>query len=94
MSYEEKSRISPRPHNISLEDRKRLSLSGVEDVESFDESQISMKTSGGRLIISGEGLNIGKLDLNSGEVTVSGLVTELCYEDASPSGSLWSRLFH
>ena len=93
MVYEEKSRGSSRPHNIILEDRSHLSVSGVEDVDSFDDRQIVVRTEKGSLILRGSGLHIGKLSLETGELVVTGLFTDFGYEETAPSGSLWSRLF-
>ena len=94
MAYDERKISAQKPHTLSLEERKSLSVSGVERVDSFDEREIVMLTSGGSLIIRGSDMHMGKLDLVSGEATVTGLITELCYEEVAPSGSLWARLFH
>ena len=94
MAYEERMVTAAKPHSISLADRKSLSVSGVERVDSFDEREIVMLTSGGSLIIRGSDMHMGRLDLVSGEAAVTGIITELCYEEVAPSGSLWARLFH
>lgn len=94
MAYDERKISAQKPHSLSLEERKSLVISGVERVDSFDEREIVMLTSGGSLIIRGSDMHMGKLDLVSGEATVTGLITELCYEEVAPSGSLWARLFH
>ncbi len=94
MAYEERRVNVPKPHSISLEDRKNLNINGVERVDSFDEHEIIMLTAGGNLIIRGSDLHMGKLDLVSGEASVNGLISELCYEEVAHSGSLWARLFH
>lgn len=93
MAYDEKLRTTAKAHHIIMEERSKLSITGVEDVASFDEDEIIMRTSQGNLIVRGSGLHIGKLTLDSGEVSIDGLVSELCYEETSGSGSLWSRLF-
>lgn len=93
MVYEDKTKLPSKPHNVILEDRERLSVSGVEDVDSFDERQIIMRTSKGNLILRGSNLHIDRLDVDSGELAVTGLVTDLGYEETAPGGSLWSRLF-
>ncbi len=93
MLYEEKEKLSVKPHNVIMEDRTRLSVSGVIDVESFDDRQIIAKTSKGNFIIRGSDLHIDKLSLDSGELAVNGLITDLGYEETAPGGSLWSRLF-
>ena len=72
-------------HRLELEGRERLTVSGVEDVERFDESTIVMATCAGTMVISGEGLHIGNVD---------GRIDAVSYEDApAPRMSLLSRLF-
>lgn len=93
MSYEASAKPAAAPHNLTMEDRKKLKLSGVEEVESFDDKEVVMLTTGGCLVIRGEGLSIGKLDTVSGQVDVSGHINELSYEEPA-TGGLWSRLFH
>ncbi len=93
MAYDERALGAAKPHSISLDERKALCINGVERVDSFDEYEIIMLTTGGNLIIRGDELHMGKLDLVAGEAMVTGLISELCYEDVSTSGSLWSRLF-
>ena len=93
MANEEKLRQPAKAHNIILEDRERLSVSGVCDADSFDDRQIVAKTVKGTLIMRGSDLHIDKLSLDTGDLVVTGLVTELGYEETAPSGSLWQRLF-
>ena len=94
MAYDDRKVSVQKPHSLSLDERKNLSISGVERVDSFDEREIVMLTSGGSLIIRGSDMHMGRLDLVSGEAAVTGIITELCYEEVAPSGSLWARLFH
>ena len=94
MAYEESKKAVQRPHSVILEERKKLSVSGVEDVESFDDTRIIMRTVCGALLLKGSDLKIDRLSLETGEVGVTGLVTELSYEEVAPSGSLWTKLFH
>lgn len=93
MVYEEKEKFANMPQNIILEDRSRLSVTGVLDVDSFDDRQIVAKTVKGSLILRGNDLHIDKLSLDTGDLTVTGLITDLGYEETAPSGSLWQRLF-
>lgn len=69
-------------HRLELIGRERLIVSGVEDVERFDETGIVMSTSAGILVITGEELHIGKLSLDGGELHVDGRVDSVAYEDA------------
>ena len=81
-------------HRLELVGRERLMVSGVEDVERFDETGIIMSTSTGTLVITGEDLHIGKLSLDGGELHVDGRVDSVSYEDDGPSrGGFFSRLF-
>ena len=81
-----------KPHILTLDNRKLLTLSGVEDVSGFDEQTINVKLSDATLVVKGAGLHISKLSLESGDVVIDGLITSLQYLGAS-SGSLRSRVF-
>lgn len=81
-------------HNITLEERERLCVSGVEEVESFDENTIVMVTAGGPLVVRGNGLHIEQLSLDGGQLRVEGQVESLTYEDERMGrGGLLARLF-
>ena len=82
-------------HRLELVGRRRLTVTGVEDVERFDDSCIVLATCVGTMIISGEELHIGKLSLDGGELHVDGEIDAVTYEDAPAAqrGSLLSRLF-
>lgn len=81
-------------HRLELVGRERLTVTGVEDVERFDESGIVMSTSAGILVISGEELHIGKLALEGGELHVDGRIDAVTYEEESGGRGGWfSRLF-
>ena len=68
-------------HHIILEEREQLVISGVEEVESFDESAIYLTTAQGPLEIQGEGLHIEKLSLDGGDLKVEGDIDAVTYED-------------
>lgn len=95
MAYEEKEKLklAVKPHSVSMDDRCRLNVTGVDDVESFDEATIVMNTSQGNLIVRGSGLHIGKISLDVGEIKVEGMITDLNYEEKAHTGGFWSRLF-
>lgn len=81
-------------HRLELTGRERLTVSGVEDVERFDETGIVMSTSAGTLVITGEDLHIGKLSLDGGELHVDGRIDSVTYEDEGPGRSgFFGRLF-
>ena len=82
-------------HRLELIARERLTVSGVEEVERFDEEEIVMRTAAGTLVVGGAGLHIGKLDLDGGALYVDGSIQSLFYEDhtAASQGGLLRRLF-
>ena len=81
-------------HRLELTGRELLTVSGVEDVERFDETGIVMSTAAGTLVVTGEDLHIGKLSLDGGELRVEGRVDSVSYEDdGSGRGGFFSRLF-
>lgn len=81
-------------HHIILEEREQLVVSGVEEVESFDENTILLTTAQGGLEIQGEGLHIEKLSMDGGDLKVEGRVDALLYETGERGrGGLLGRLF-
>lgn len=81
-------------HRLELVGRERLIVSGVEDVDRFDETGIVMSTAAGTLVVTGENLHIGKLSLDGGELFVDGRVDSVTYEDdIQGRGGFFSRLF-
>ncbi len=82
------------PHNIIMENRSKISISGVENAESYNESEVVLHTSKGILMIKGEGMNLSKLNLDSGEITVNGRIVLLEYaEPKKNGGSFLSKIF-
>ena len=81
-------------HRLELTGREHLTVSGVEDVERFDETGIIMSTAAGVLVVTGENLHIDKLSLDGGELHVEGRIDSMTYEDGpGERGSLLRRLF-
>lgn len=94
MPYEEKKLRAESAHHVILEEREQLAVSGVEEVESFDENTIVMYTCKGTLVVRGDGLHIEKLSLDGGDLKVEGAIDALSYEDGvREKGGLFSRLF-
>ena len=86
--------LSTAVHRVELSGREHLVVSGVENVERFDETGIVMSTSAGTMVVTGEGLHIGKLSLDGGELHVDGRIDSVSYEeDTEPSRGLFARLF-
>ena len=82
------------PHNVILEDRRNLTVSGVSDVDSFDEQNITVFTDMGELAVRGYNLHINKLNIETGELTLEGEISSLTYTDEQQRGSgFFGRLF-
>lgn len=80
-------------HRLELTGRSHLVVTGVEDVERFDETGIVMTTSQGLLVVTGENLHIGKLALDGGELFVDGQIDTIGYEETTVrSGGFFRRL--
>lgn len=73
--------LNSSEHEIFSKNREGVKLSGVSDVESFDDRSVIMQTSLGRLAIEGDGLHISVLSIQSGEVEVQGRVNGVFYID-------------
>ncbi len=82
--------------NIIVENRRRISVSGVEDVDSFDERDMILQTNLGTLSIKGEGLHINKFNVETGELIIDGDIDELIYHNDGyydKKSSLFSKIF-
>jgi sporulation protein YabP len=90
---QEEKRGNNRPHNLIMENRKTLTVSGVDHVDSFDEQTVVMATVMGELTVKGSDLHIDKLNTDVGEVAISGSVYGLIYTDEREKGGFLSRLF-
>ena len=84
-------------HNITISQREIMTLTGIEDVISFDEESVIMRSSLGMMTVDGSELHIVKLELDSGNVTVEGKINGLFYTDTadkdSQKGGKLKRLF-
>ena len=80
-------------HQLILQDRSLLELSGVSDVDSFDETTVTAYTSRGVLTVHGGGLHVRRLDLESGDLSLEGQIDALTYADTGTRGGFFGRLF-
>ena len=81
-------------HNLVIEERKRITVSAVSDVDSFDENTIVAFTPLGELTINGSKLHINRFSTEEGELAVEGEITSVSYSDtAQVSGGFFSRIF-
>ncbi|MDP4151944.1 MAG: sporulation protein YabP [Bacillota bacterium] len=89
----EEKKTQKTAHNIILENRHLVSISGVEDVDSFDDESVSLYTVAGELVVSGTDLHINRLNVESGDVQIEGEIDSLEYTaQESKKGGFFSRL--
>ena len=80
------------PHKLTLNERKSLTMTGVTEVVSFDETAVVLKTSLGLLTVQGQELKLKTLSLEGGQVAVDGEVSALVYEEPREAG-FWQRFW-
>ena len=82
------------PHSLILKDRKEISLTGVTDVDSFDENSIVAYTDFGELTIGGNNLHISALNTETGELSIDGEISSMIYLDNRPrSEGFFKKVF-
>lgn len=96
-SVEERKNINTGViQNLVLENREKLSISGVLDVLSFDDQVVMVETELGLLTAKGQNLRINKLSIDTSEVIIEGDVSYLAYSEGTQnksSGGLLSKIF-
>ena len=80
------------PHNLSLHQRQKLSMTGVTEVVSFADSAVVLRTGLGTLLVQGQELQLKTLSVEGGEVAVEGHISALVYEEPRQSGGWLRRL--
>ena len=81
------------PHALKLEGREKLTLTGITEVLSFDDTAVIMHTPLGRLTVLGQQLQLRALPPEGGSVTVRGQIDALSYEQPRSTGGWLGRLF-
>lgn len=81
------------PHKLTLNERKKLTMTGVTEVISFEENTVILKTALGTLVIQGQQLQLKTLSLEGGQVDVEGTISALIYEEPRSGGGVLRRLF-
>ena len=81
------------PHNIYIENRERIRITGVTDVGSFDEETLNIFTSFGELTVKGENFQVTELSIDKGELRVDGRIISFMYsENTKKNGGFFARL--
>ncbi|NLL00378.1 MAG: sporulation protein YabP [Clostridiales bacterium] len=84
-------------HKLNIIARRTATITGVNDVLSFDAGEVLLQTEQGVLMIRGSELHVNRLTLEKGEVDIDGRIDSLTYSDTTNHGksgeSLFGRLF-
>lgn len=90
----EGAKLRPRAHSVHIDNRCRVNITGVADIESFNEQEVLLATEAGGLRIEGENLHLSKLNLEDGQIILEGEIIALDYESGTPEkNGLFSRMF-
>jgi len=80
-------------HNVIMENREKISISGVKKTENFDDKIIVLDTQMGQMTIKGDNLHISKMDIDTGNLSVTGNIYGLIYNETNNSNSFIKRIF-
>ncbi|MFD2628048.1 sporulation protein YabP [Oceanobacillus kapialis] len=99
MNYYENKETTTRvqtDHAVKINNRKNLEISGVKEVDSFDNEEFLLETVMGYLIVRGQNLQLKNLDVSEGLITIKGKIYELSYVDEQQqekAKGFFSKLF-
>ncbi|WP_174615349.1 sporulation protein YabP [Virgibacillus ihumii] len=99
MNYYEKEtvqRVQQQDHAVKIDNRKNMEITGVKEVDSFDNEEFLLETVMGYLIVRGQNLQLKNLDVGDGNVTIKGKIYELSYVDEhsqEKAKGFFSKLF-
>lgn len=81
------------PHKLTLDQRNSLTMTGVTEVVSFDDTAVVVNTDLGRLTVLGQQLQLKTLSVEGGQIAVEGIIAALQYEEPRQKGGILRRLF-
>jgi sporulation protein YabP len=87
---------SKAPHKVIIDSREKVVITAVEDVDSFNETEVIMLTNRGFITVTGEDLHINKLNLEEGQLVITGTIQSLDYadhEEERAKRGVFSRMF-
>ena len=79
-------------HNVIMEQCKKLNMSGIKEVKTFDEETVILETDTGLLTVKGEELNIESFSVTTGELVAQGKIYALVYSDSAREKGMLRRL--
>lgn len=80
------------PHKLVLNERSSLTMTGVTEVVSFDDTAVILHTELGTLVVQGQQLQLKTLSADGGQVEVQGTIGSLVYEELRQKGGWLHRL--
>ena len=79
--------------NVTINNRKSIKLTGVKDIEKFDEKLTTILTNLGKMKIMGNNLKMGKFCVETGSLELSGKIDSISYVDKQNVKGFWKSLF-
>lgn len=96
----EDKRVPLKPikaHAIHIDNRERVQVTGVGDVDNFNEDEVNFQTEAGFVTLTGRDLHITRLNLEDGQLTIEGSINGVAYTSAPEGeregGGFFSKLF-
>ena len=83
--------LTQLPHKLTLDERNKLTVTGVSEVESFDDTAVVLRTNLGTLEVQGQQLKLKSLSPEVGQVVVDGQISALYYEEPREKRWFWGR---
>ena len=94
---EEKKAKPVKTHTVHMENRERVVVTGVEDVDNFNEEEVNFDTDSGYVTLTGSDLHISRLNLDEGQMVIEGVINGIAYsgsdEQPKNGGGFFSKLF-
>ena len=79
--------------SVNIENRERISITGILRVDTFDESEVTARLDSSGISVYGQGLHISRLDLDNGILIIDGFISGVEYSDPDTKSSIFSKLF-
>lgn len=84
------------PHSVVINNREKAVITGIDDIDSFNEFEIIVLTSAGFMTVVGSDLHIASLNLQDGQLVVEGVIQSIDYsdhEEERQKTSIFSKVF-
>jgi sporulation protein YabP len=82
-----------RASNIQIEQRKKITVSGVEEVVNLSETLLTLLTGAGALNVYGSGMHLSKYNADEGFLVVEGAIDAFKYVESERTGGFFKKVF-